>query len=179
MRNLRLRKLFFTSAFSSVSLLWGPVHSLISWWDIKSKHETVIWGEVTCFNIWLFGEAKIRYRTVFWWYKLFSQDELQLEHTVSKNSIILSSGNDQSKWDQMCWDIQELKAYNTSFYYQFICQLFFMMISQQFFYQWWMSEHNKKKKKSNFFFYLKVTSTINLYLELLFINFLKPSRLTD
>lgn len=36
-RNRRLWKLFFTSVFSSVSLLWGPVHSLISWWDTATS----------------------------------------------------------------------------------------------------------------------------------------------
>lgn len=36
-RNLRLWKLFFTSAFSSVSLLWGPVQSVMSWWDTSKQ----------------------------------------------------------------------------------------------------------------------------------------------
>lgn len=38
-RNLSLWKLFFTSAFSSVSLFLGPLYSVMSWWSHQNKNK--------------------------------------------------------------------------------------------------------------------------------------------
>lgn len=84
-RNLRLWKFFFTSAFSSVSLLWGPVHSLISWWDInKLQRQILLLAEVTGINMWL---SFVRQRLLDGQFLLLAQDELphckqEVDHCV-------------------------------------------------------------------------------------------------
>lgn len=84
-RNLRLWKFFFTSAFSSVSLLWGPVHSLISWWDInKLQRQILLLAEVTGINMWL---SFVRQRLRDGQFLLLAQDELphckqEVDHCV-------------------------------------------------------------------------------------------------
>lgn len=63
--NLRLWKFFFTSAFSSVSLLWGPVHRLMScsnalkidlWWKVFEPKKLVMTWSSNLRSSWIVAD---------------------------------------------------------------------------------------------------------------------------